>query len=284
MKKKILLPFLCVVILLTCSCGDEKYTREVPYIVDLNGYKLPEAITLENNTDLYHNFTIESFLNFTYKEEVLKRNSAVMIIEPLSSTSFYWNEGKNDIGGYTITELKIEAILEEGGNWGGCVKEGDVFEIIQLFNVQPDGKVVFPEYEYIDCLDRKYLSNQYSRKIMDVGKRYIYFFDTTSLITGEESFGFVLDGGPNVGEFVCYYPNSYGKSGEKCLLNGSEKGGSVAYKRFGLGYEFSEEAYEASKAIVDEYTAEGKTMVDGSYYHYHGMVVDCWERYSDSIE
>ena len=78
-----------------------------------------------------------------------------------------------------------------------------------------------------------------------------------------------------------------GNIGEACTLNNYSSMKDYYWKKdicnihFGYAYEFSEEAYEASKAITTEYEAEGKTMNDGSYYHYHGMVVEAWERYSE---
>ena len=283
MKKRTLLLFLCFAMLMTCSCSNAEYTRESPYIVDLNGFALPESITLENNTDVYDKRDIDEFLDFYYEGKLMGYDNAILIVEPLSSTSYYWNQ-EGDKGGYTITELKVEMILEKGGSWDEeSVAVGDVLNSVQLFTVQPNGKVVFPKYQYVDCINEKYISTQYSRKIPEMGKKYICFYSNDFLITADNHYGSVINPGPDVGKFLCYYPKAFGKQGEACVLNKSGDEYSVSYKRFCRVYEFSEEAYEASKKIVEEYKSEGKNINDGSYYHYHGMVVDGWERYSKSV-
>ena len=280
MNKKIVLIFLCLAMILCCSCSSVDYTRELPYTVDLNGYELPEAITLENNTDVYDERDIDNFLNYYLDGEAIGNNSVIILVEPINSMSYYWNQGEADKGGYTVTEMRVEALLEEGGGWNGKIVVGDTFKCIQLFTVQPNGKVVFPQYDYVDYINDKYISTQHSRKIMEIGKKYICCYSNNFVITADDHLGFVQDGGPDVGKFVCYYPKTFGGYGEACLLNGSKDVRSAKGIHFCRGYEFSEEAYEASKAIVEEYEAEGKTMADGSYYHYHGMVVEAWERYS----
>ena len=50
-----------------------------------------------------------------------------------------------------------------------------------------------------------------------------------------------------------------------------------------FSFEFSKEAYERSKSIVEAYEAEGKTREDNDYYLYHALVKEGWERfYSDN--
>ena len=106
------------------------------------------------------------------------------------------------------------------------------------------------------------------------------------MIQSDNNYGFVRNPGPNVGKFVCYYPDADGEQSELCVLNRSKKPSedgerNVCGTRFCRVYEFSEEAYVISKKIVEMYKSKGKTIKDGSYYHYHGMVVDGWERYSE---
>ena len=279
--RKILLLFLGLVVFLNCSCSSETYTREAPYTVDLNGFEFPETITLKNNTDVYDKRGIDDFL-YAYEDgRLVAHSNAILLVEPISSTSYYLNQGKSDRGGYTVTELKVEVVLEGGGTWKDTKESGDIIKCIQLFTVQPDGKCVFPQYDYIDCINDIYLSNQYSRKIMEIGKRYLCFYGEDFVIRSEDNYGFLLNGGPDSGKFVCYYPDS--SKGEMCVLNRSKDDYSVSKMHYCRVYEFSEEAYEASKAITTEYEAEGKTVNDGSYYHYHGMVVEAWERYSEKL-
>ena len=275
--RKILLLLLCFCIFLNCSCSGETYTREAPYTVDLNGYTIPEVITPENNTDVYDKRHIDELLVINI--DGIEQGSAysIMVVEPIKSTSYYWDNGSGDRGGFVSTELKVVKILAEGKAWwvDNWKKEGDTFKTMQFFTVLPDETVVFPEYEWKNY---KRLSPQ-SRKVMEVGKQYVYFYSSD----------FIIHEDARTAPLICYCQDKAGNIGEGCILNNYSSmkdyywENDICNIHFGYAYEFSEEAYEASKAITTEYEAEGKTMNDGSYYHYHGMVVEAWERYSEKL-
>ena len=286
MNKKILMLFLCFTLLLTCSCRSSRveYTRAAPYTVDLNGYEIPETIKLENNGFVYDDRSIDSFLYYYDEGKLIGTPEVILLANAVSSTSYYWKQEGNVEVGYTITELKIEEVLEKGGTWTESLKSGDIIECVQLFTVQPNGKIAFPRY-MVGLNHDKYLSTQHSRKIMEVGKQYAFF--CSGILRSSElggSFASSGEGGVYPGDLYCFYPDLLGEYGEGGILNKRgtilEGNASIVGKYYGRGYEFSEEAYEASKAIVEAYTAEGKTASDGSYYHYHAMVVEAWERYS----
>ena len=286
MNKKILMLFLCFTMLLTCSCRSSRveYTREAPYTVDLNGYEFPETIKLENNEFVYDDRSIDSFLYYYDEGKLIGTPEVILLANAVSSTSYYWKQEGNVEVGYTITELKIDCVLEKGGTWTESLKSGDIIECVQLFTVQPNGKIAFPRY-MVGLNHDKYLSTQHSRKIMEVGKQYAFF--CSGILRSSElggSFASSGEGGVYPGDLYCFYPTLFGGYSEGGILNKGETtlegNASIVGKYYGRGYEFSEEAYEASKAIVEAYTAVGKTASDGSYYHYHAMVVEAWERYS----
>ena len=284
LNNRILILILCVVMLSTYSCGGVEYTRELPYTVDLNGYEIPETIKLENNGFVYDDRSIDSFLYYYDEGKLIGTPEVILLANAVNSTSYYWKQEGNVEVGYTITELKIEEVLEKGGTCTESLKSGDIIECVQLFTVQPNGKIAFPRY-MVGLNHDKYLSTQHSRKIMEVGKQYAFF--CSGILRSSELGGSFIssgEGGVYPGDLYCFYPTLFGGYSEGGILNKGETtlegNASIVGKYYGRGYEFSEEAYEASKAIVEEYEAEGKTMTDGSYYHYHGMVVEAWERYS----
>ena len=204
---------------------------------------------------------------------------AVLRVEIKSSASYYAVNANGMEGGYTETVARVKEVysysqvdLEKYPN--GYFSEDTIIRIAELYTVDDTGKIRKPEYTPSVVTSNPMIwKQQDSNPMLVQGREYIvmlnakplighFYYKLNCFIDGRESEShYTIDGTEPLGAsmFAGY-----------TVLNS-------ALSRF---YEFSEEAYEASKAIVEAYEAEGKTMKDGPYYHYHGMVVESWERYS----
>ena len=287
MKKlfSLLLVFIFMLLLISCSLANRNgiYTRKDPYIVtNATAKHDSEYLHKLENTNIL-NDTL-SMLNFDdFSERYKESNAAVgiVIVYVENTQTVYWDNTKGDRGGYGIATVSVISVLEENDT----AKQSEFFCNSQKFNlwepytISPDGSIVYPTYstrEYGGSIGKT------ENPIMKQGEYYILKFTNNTWANK------MIDC-----NHLCYLKayhltQSELKTGNGTIINDPncplyQKYKDASYSPASRIYEFSEEAYERSKAIVEQYESEGKTREDGSYYLYHAMVVDAWEKYGAEI-
>ena len=279
MRYKILSLILITVIVLSalCSCSP---SRRHPYITDnsnlsaLNGFEMTEE-----NTELDIPHTWDEIIEWcsNYK------TGMAIIAEKIYSESYYWENEDGIPSGYTYSVMKFKECLfckdyPMAFNYlKGSEKK---FSIIERYTVSPNDEIVgiaYTIYYVGEPKMNKIVSKHYGKTynltsaVMEDGKEYLIYLPA-SFYPSEHNF---IDG---------YYYNEVGELVQKYVDNSDESmidediGSSI--KKY-YSFEFSEEAYERSKAIVEAYEAEGKTREDNDYYLYHALVKEGWERFGE---
>ena len=285
MRYKILSVILIAVTLLSvlCSCSPN---RKRPYVTanealnSLNGFELTSE-----NTELDIPHTWDAIT----EKCVADKNGMVVIAEKLYSESYYWENEDGIPSGYTYSVMSFkECLLFKGYVDSFNVLKGKErkFAVIERYAISPEGEIIGVAYTYRylgetnDRYHGSYAPVDYGKTfkhtscIMENGKKYLMFFPYALSSGGVCNF---IDG--------CYY----NEAGE-LVQEYSEKIDSTddslvddvitsAVKSY-FSFEFSEEAYECSMAIVEEYEANGMTREDNDYYLYHALVKDGWEKFS----
>ena len=273
---------ICVVLIISClcSCGKDKndfvYTQNNPFLtVNATEGMEHKAFTVTENAYVYR---IPNILTFDeYIETKVNGDPqnpyAIMLVYVSYTESIWWDNGENDKGGYTVTHTDIIEIYNQNTQFQKHHKKlGSQICFLEPYTVDPDGEFLLPVYRHEWDENQEY--RPYDRNpVMQYQKCYIVMVSGTNIFSDA-----------NRGEFKCYLTENDAKKDAKTVIN---KETSPLFRKIRecyfapwlYIYEYSEEAYLRSKAIVEQYEREGKTREDGSYYLYHAMVVDAWERY-----
>ena len=224
----------------------------------------------------------ETFLSFESFENLYSKymGYAVFKVRIIGTVSYYTMDESGQEGGYTETLAKVvesysysQKALENYPE--GFFSEGSVIRLVELYTVDEKGELRKPTYRPLATFSTPTeWKQENTNPILVEGREYIVMFNAAPMLNlGYYEINCYIDGEKNVTPYMIT---------EKNLGYWMVRGRAAVNSALSRFYEFSEEAYEASKAIVDEYEAAGKTMKDGPYYHYHGMVVESWERYSEN--
>ena len=289
MLKKLLSYVFALLIISSVACVKPNYntviTRESPYVVENStiGIDNSELSNIQNFLPIYYPSWLQTFEEYCEEFNNSSSPQGIIIVRVDDTQTIYWNDGIGDNGGYGITTVSVIKVLEKNS----AEDEYKTFSASknltfwEPYTIVPDGTVIFPTYTYQQFVETK-IETRNKNPIMKQDKYYLIRFCGSQWSMGEHPFLSLA--------YRCYMGEEieFGK-GEGILINHKDCPLYGKYKDlwFSPGfliYEFSEEAYERSKAIVEQYESEGKTREDGSYYLYHSMVVDGWERYGAEFE
>ena len=282
--KKILSFILCLVSVFASGCNS---TPEVVPPTDhifvkynvSKGYDADTIVSLSREGEVD-----ENQLSFEAWEELYGkyRGLALMRVEVESSASYYTVNENGIAGGYTETILFVKesysySQIDLDKYPEGYFSKNSVIRLVELYTIDEKGELRKPTYRPVGMFSTTpEWKQENTNPILVDGREYIVMLNAKPII------------GYYYYELNCYMDEVSSQSRYTIdetdpFASWMTAGTTALNSALSRFYEFSEEAYEASKAIVEEYEAEGKTMKDGPYYHYHGMVVESWERYSKSV-
>ena len=205
-----------------------------------------------------------------WAEKAKEKQTVVVKVQKVSSQSYFWDDGKNGVGGITDTVVKLESVLMGYIDGFSDLEVGGEFHIIEHFTVDDKGKTVTPKYTLRGSMlsakeELEYYINYDERTnpIMEIGKEYIVCMWSGWLLS-EYGIHFTLDCRLPDEEKASVVPESY-------YVNGY-----INYEIF----QFGDAAYADSSAIVSSYTATGNSREGNSYFLYHAMVKEAYERFS----
>ena len=289
MRYRILSVILVTVVLLStlCSCSPSRkrpYKTENVDVGSLKGFEL----TAEN-TELDILNTWEAIL----EKCVADKNGMVVRAEKLYSESVYWENEDGIPSGYTYSIMSFkECLFFEGyvdiDSFNKLSGREKRFAVIERYAISPEGEIVGVAYTYrhLGEIDGRYhgsyapvdygKTHKHTSYVMENGKEYLMFFPKALYDGGVRNF---IDG--------CYY-NEAGELIQRFsdgidIMDESwiDEDIKSSVKDY-FSFEYSEEAYNRSKAIVEAYEADGKTREDSDYYLYHALVKEGWERFSEN--
>jgi len=281
--KRILGFILCVILVFLCSCTEEAH--EDRKLLNPGTALVTYSAAKKFDGDMLAVRSIdgevnESFLSFEAFENLYSKYGgyAVFKVRITGTVSYYTMDENGREGGYTEMLAKVVESYSYsqkalGSYPEGFFSKGSVIRLVELYTVDEKGELRKPTYRPLVTFSTPTeWKQENTNPILVEGREYIVMFNAMPMLNlGYYEINCYIDGEKNVTPYEIT---------EKNLGYWMVRGRAAVNSAFSRFYEFSEEAYEASKAIVEAYEAEGKTMKDGPYYHYRGMVVESWERYS----
>jgi len=204
-----------------------------------------------------------------WEQRVSDGSTVVLRVKKISSTSYYWND-KNGVGGITDTTVEIQSVLLGEVDRFKDFSVGGEFHLVEMFTVDKKGNIISPKYTLKEKSGSADNSTEFAinhdertNPIMKIGEEYIICLWNGWLMS------------------------EYGlKYSLECSFDG-EKTSVVPYDFYSAGYlrydafEYGEAAYSKSSAIVKAYTDNGKSREADSYNLYHAMVKEAFELFSE---
>ena len=256
MKKIIAFILILCTVFMLVSCG---HTTKKPY--KTKDVAIPEALTTvtAGNDYLPEQRSWEDWL-----ERVADKTTVVLKVKKVSSVSYYW-DGKDGVGGITDTTVMFQSLVYGSIEDFDAINLDREFHLIEHFTVDKQGNVLTPKYNLKrtlpysgEVVDFAINYDERTNPVMEIGKEYIVCIWNGWLMSEYGSrhvLESILDGNTTV------VPPELYEDGYLCFD----------------AFEFSEEAYNASCAIVNAYTAKGEGREDNSYNLYHAMVKEAYE-------
>ena len=250
----------------------EDYTEKEPYVIE--NPTIPEkyiSVRLEDNQDLYSKYSVfhndgrtwDYIFDNTDSDTAYNR---IFIGEVVSTKSYCWYR-KGVPAGYTFTTIEVKQMLK-GSEFPNA--ENGIIYILEYYYITPYGELVRPEYRITGQVGGPIPLEQFAFPLLQKGSVYVFsMYERIKPIF----LGVHLNLKIKTGSSSRYYLESVSSSF-------SWHGGypHFPYNRI---YEFNAEAYARSCEIVEEYESEGKSREDGTYYLYHSMVKEAWERFEE---
>ena len=252
----------------------EDYTAEEPYVIE--NPTIPEkymSVRLEDNQDLYSKeVKTDGYGNFhndgrtwDYIFDNTDSDTAynkIFIGEVVSIKSYCWYRKGVPIG-YTHTTIEVKQMLK------GSEFQKGYTSILEYYYITPYGELVRPEYRITGQVGGSIPLEQFAFPLLQKGSVYVFsMYERCRSM----SLGLHLDLEVKTGSTDDYLEN--------ISLFAARYRGMPSFPCNRI-YEFNAEAYARSCEIVEEYESEGKSRVDGTYYLYHSMVKEAWERFEE---
>ena len=259
--KRFLIIFVCVILTLALvSCRD---TQKKPLITK-NAAISEQLSTVVGGND----YMTEQRSWDDWAERVSDDSTVVLKVKKVSSVSYYWND-ENGIGGVTDTTVLLQGVLLGYIDEFDGLEVGKELHLVEPFTVDAEGNTVTPKYSLKGTLpytgeNFEFAINHDERTnpIMEIGEEYIICIWNGWLMS-EYGTRYNLE---------CVFPDSAASVVPVELYNS----GYLCYDAF----EYGEDAYNASSAIVSAYTEKGESREQNSYNLYHAMVKEAFERFA----
>ena len=247
----------------------EDYTAEEPYVIE--NPIIPEkymSVRLEDNQDLYSKYSVfhndgrtwDYIFDNTDSDTAYNR---IFIGEVVSTKSYCWYR-KGVPAGYTFTTIEVKQMLK-GSEFPNA--ENGIIYILEYYYITPYGELVRPEYRITGQVGGPIPLEQFAFPLLQKGSVYVFsLFEKCMPLTYH----------------VCL-TEKIGSSYDSIVDVCHEYEHHSGYPWFPCNriYEFNAEAYARSCEIVEKYESEGKSREDGTYYLYHSMVKEAWERFEE---